>query len=135
MFYTDAKASYYKAGVPRDQQTFFSKIGGQTCPKCGSHLLVTFRHPSQYAKECIQKRLQNFLLDEREQKVLTQVRRMADIVLSYGKKGIIALQVHGIGPQTAARILAKMHYDDEAFYKDLLEAKITYLRTRQYWDN
>ena len=36
MFYTDAKTSYYKAGVPRDQQTFFSKIGGQTCPKCGS---------------------------------------------------------------------------------------------------
>jgi len=106
-----------------------------SCPRCGSHLLAAFHHPSQYAKECVKKRLQNLPLDEKEQRVLAEVRRNADIILSYGRKGVIALQVHGVGPQTAARTLAKMHYDDEAFYKDLLEAKIRYLQTKQYWDD
>lgn len=104
-----------------------------SCPRCGSHLLASFPRPNQYAKECVKKRLEKLPLDEREQKALTDVRRRADIILSYGKKGVVALQVHGIGPQTAARILAKMHYDEETFYRDLLEAKIKYIQTRQYW--
>jgi hypothetical protein len=36
MYYTDARAAHYKAGVPRDQRTFFSKLGGLNCPKCGA---------------------------------------------------------------------------------------------------
>jgi len=105
-----------------------------SCPRCGSNLLASFHYPSQYAKECVKKRLRKLPLDEKEKRVLADVRRRADIVLSYGKKGVIAMQVHGVGPQTAARILAKMHYEDEEFYRDLLEAKIKYLQTRQYWD-
>ena len=42
---------------------------------------------------------------------------------------------HGIGPQTASRILAEMHDDEEAFYRDLLEAKIRFVTTRQFWGN
>jgi hypothetical protein len=41
----------------------------------------------------------------------------------------------GIGPQTASRILAEMHDDEEAFYRDLLEAKIRFVTTRQFWGN
>ena len=105
-----------------------------TCLRCGSPLLAAFHHPNPYAKACIKKRIQNLSLNEEEQKVLTNTRRNADIVLSYGKRGVIALQVHGIGPQTASRILAKMHYNEDDFYRDLLEAKIRYLQTRQYWN-
>ena len=36
MFFTDAKAKYYKAGVPRDLAAFFSKIGGLKCPSCSA---------------------------------------------------------------------------------------------------
>jgi ATP-dependent Lhr-like helicase len=113
------------------------KIGALTekpcCPRCGSQLLASFSHPNEYAKDCVKKRLAWLPLDEREQKTLADVRRRADVILAYGKTGVIALQVHGIGPQTAARILAKMHYEEEAFYRDLLEAKIKYLQTRPYW--
>jgi hypothetical protein len=28
-----------------------------------------------------------------------------------------------------------MHMDEEGLYKDLLEAKIHYLETRQFWDD
>ena len=104
------------------------------CPRCGSQLLAAFHYSNPYVKSIVQKRLRNLPLTNEEQKALSNIRRNADIVLSYGKRGIIALQVHGVGPQTASRILAKMHYSEDGFYKDLLEAQIKYLQTRQYWD-
>lgn len=36
MYYTDAKHQYYKDGVPRDRETYFSKLRGMTCPQCGA---------------------------------------------------------------------------------------------------
>jgi len=45
-----------------------------------------------------------------------------------------AQSIYGIGPQTAAKILAKMHEDDEAFFSDLFDAKLKYITTRQFWD-
>lgn len=66
---------------------------------------------------------------------LAKARRAADLVLSYGRKAIIAQAVYGIGPQTAAKILAKMHDDEESFYKDLLEAKLKFISTRPFWSD
>jgi hypothetical protein len=40
-----------------------------------------------------------------------------------------------VGPETAFRILGKMHPDDDDFYMELLKAKIQYLRTRPFWDD
>jgi ATP-dependent Lhr-like helicase len=56
-------------------------------------------------------------------------------VLSHGKKALTAFQVKGIGPETAFRILGKMHPNENDYYTDLLKAKIQYLRTRPYWQN
>jgi ATP-dependent Lhr-like helicase len=57
------------------------------------------------------------------------------MVLSHGKKALIAFQVRGVGPETAFRLLSKMHPNDDDFYMDLLKAKIQFLRTRQYWED
>jgi len=81
------------------------------------------------------KRIHREKLNADEQKILTETRRNADVVLSYGKKGIMALSIHGIGPQTASRVLARMHTSDEDMFRDLLEAKIHYIETRKYWDD
>ena len=74
-------------------------------------------------------------MSEDELRELTHARRVADLVLSYGKKAIRALEVKGVGPETASRILGKMHAKEEDFFMDLLKAKIQYLRTREYWDD
>jgi ATP-dependent Lhr-like helicase len=74
-------------------------------------------------------------LSDDELKELTHARRTADLVLSYGRKAITALEVKGVGPETAFRILGKMHTKEDEFYMDLLKAKIQYLRTREYWDD
>ena len=74
-------------------------------------------------------------LSEEELKELTQARRKADLILSYGKNAIRALEVKGVGPETASRILGKMHQNENEFYLDLLKAKIQFLRTREFWND
>lgn len=61
-------------------------------------------------------------LSKKELELLADLRRTADIIHSYGKRGVLALSVYGIGPQTALRILSKMHPDENELLKDLLEA-------------
>lgn len=106
------------------------------CENCGSQRL-TLLYPSQdpsKLKGDLQKRRENKPLSPEELKELTAARRKADLVLSYGKQAIRALQVKGIGAETASRILGKMHPNEDEFYMDLLKAKIQYLRTREFWD-
>ena len=73
-------------------------------------------------------------LTEEEIMALSRASRAADLVLSYGRRAVTALLTWGVGPQTAASILAKMHTQDENFYADLLKAKLKYIQTRPYWD-
>lgn len=107
------------------------------CEKCGSRLLALL-HPSQemkHVQEMLAKRRTGKSLTEAELKELAHARRTADLILSYGRKAIIALKVKGVGPETAFRILGKMHPSEEDFYMDLLKAKIQYLRTREFWED
>jgi ATP-dependent Lhr-like helicase len=107
------------------------------CGKCGSRLLALmyFSQDARRLAEVLKKRREGKELSEEELKELTQARRKADLILSYGKKAVTALEVKGVGPETASRILGKMHIKEEEFYMDLLKAKIQYLKTRQYWEN
>jgi len=106
------------------------------CENCHSHLL-TLLYTSQDADKLagdLRKRREGKELTPEDLKELSNARRKADLILSYGKQAVRALQVKGVGPETASRILGKMHPDDDSFYMDLLKAKVQYLRTREYWD-
>jgi len=106
------------------------------CPKCGSGLLAPL-YRSQDANQlwdALARRKEGKELTPEELKELSQARRKADLILSYGKDAVRALQVKGVGPETASRILGKMHSQEDGFYMDLLKAKVQYLRTREYWD-
>lgn len=107
------------------------------CEKCGARLLtlVRFGQDVKGLQKKLEKRLKNKELTGEELEDLTYARRIADLILSYGRKAITALQVRGVGPETAFRILGKMHQKEDEFYMDLLKAKIQYLRTRQYWED
>ncbi len=105
------------------------------CEKCESRLLALL-YPNQDVnriRDTLKKRHESKELTEDELKELAHARRTADLILSYGKKAVIALEVKGVGPETAFRILGKMHPKEEEFYMDLLKAKIQYLRTREFW--
>ena len=108
-----------------------------TCPRCGSSLLAVLRRyedPSHFQSLLNRMKAGEQLLPE-EMGTVTNGRKTADMVLSYGHKALEALAVHGVGPVTAYQVLSKMHATDKGFYSDLLKAKIQYMRTRQYWDD
>ena len=106
------------------------------CENCHSHLITPLYFSQDAGKlvEDLRKRREGKELTPEELKELSNARRKADLILSYGKQAVRALQVKGVGPETASRILGRMHPDEDTFYMDLLKAKVQYLRTREYWD-
>jgi ATP-dependent Lhr-like helicase len=71
---------------------------------------------------------------EKEKKIIKRLFTNANLILSHGKKAVLAMRARGIGPRTAARILA-MHYEtEEEFLREILSAEIIYARTRRFWD-
>ena len=107
------------------------------CKKCGSNLLTLLYRGQDInrLKNYLRKRRENKALLEEEIKELAQARRKADLLLSYGKQAVQALEVKGVGPETASRILGKMHPNEDEFYLDLLKAKIQFLRTHEFWND
>lgn len=106
------------------------------CKRCGSGLMTPSFFDSSKVAGLLKRKLARgaeALPTDEERAELAKARRAADLVLSYGRRAVVAQAVYGIGPQTAARILAKMHDDDGAFYKDLLEAKLKFIETRPFW--
>ncbi len=117
----------------------FVKVGSlpdePKCEKCNSSLLSPIFYGAKFAQSSLKKRIEGKTsLSEQEADILTKSRRAADLVLSYGKAGIIAQCVYGVGPQTASKVLSKMEANEEKFYQNLIDAKLNFLRTRQYWD-
>jgi len=106
------------------------------CGNCGSGLLAPLYRSQDlpHLQDALKRRREGEELSPEELKEVSQARRKADLILSYGKDAVRALQVKGVGPETASRILGKMHPEEDKFYMDLLKAKIQFLRTREYWD-
>lgn len=103
------------------------------CPKCGSRLISVLRRRQLNAQDIVRKKLKKKELNKEETNEFQTIRRSADLVVVYGRKAVEVMAGHGIGPQTAARILAMLHTNKEQFYKDILEAEKQFARTKIYW--
>jgi ATP-dependent Lhr-like helicase len=98
------------------------------CPRCGARLIAALKpyEEEQYA-------LVGKLRKTPEEKAVEQrLKRNANIVLSSGKKAIIALSARGVGPENASRILATLT-DGDAFYREILKAERSFIQTHRYW--
>jgi ATP-dependent Lhr-like helicase len=126
-----------KCGEWTSQEKIKSLPDEPECGNCGSRLLaVLYRNQDvEGLKDALRRRREGGEFSEEELKELSQARRKADLVLSYGKNAVRALEVKGVGPETASRILGKMHPNRDEFYLDLLKAKIQFLRTREFWND
>ncbi len=135
IFGTDVSLLCVKCGADQGETTVGDLPEEPKCVSCGSGLLVPCYWGTAKLADLVRRREARAQLNEEERSELSRARRGADLVLSYGKKAVVAQTVYGIGPQTASRILAEMRDDEEAFYRDLLEAKIRFVTTRQFWGN
>jgi ATP-dependent Lhr-like helicase len=135
IFGTEVNLLCVRCGADQGQTTVGELPEEPRCRSCGSGLLAPCYWGAAKLADLVKMREAKAKLGEEERSELSRARRGADLVLSYGKKAVVALTVYGVGPQTASKILAEMHDDEEAFYRDLLAAKIRFVTTRQYWGN
>jgi len=110
-------------------RTVVNRVPDQpVCPKCGARLIAALKPFEESLIPVMKKKKKT--AEEREDEV--RLLRNANIVLSSGKKAVTALAARGVGPDTASRILATLTEDD-AFYREILRAERTYIRTRRFW--
>lgn len=100
------------------------------CSKCDGVLLAAIQ---PYAKAQLDI-LRKGPATEEQRKELRRIYKNANLVMAHGKKAVLALVGRGVGPDTAARILARYQTEEDEFMRDILAAEITYARTKRFWD-
>jgi ATP-dependent Lhr-like helicase len=107
------------------------------CPRCGVRTLAVLKYGEDINKilEIIRKAKKKLPMTKDEQEKWHEIAQTANIVLQYGKKAIITLVAHGIGPGTAIRkVLAKAKTEEE-LYQQILEAERQYQKTKPFWND
>ena len=98
------------------------------CPKCGARLIAALKPYEEDVYTAMKKQKKNDEERAMEQRLL----KNANIVLSSGKKAVIALAARGVGPEHASRILATLTEGD-AFYREIMKAERSFIQTHRYW--
>lgn len=103
------------------------------CPFCKAKLIGFVSSSKRLlAKKVISKKGKRRLNPE-ERKLFKRLEKSAELFLNYGKRACFVLSAYGIGPETGARILSRVHRNEEELIRDIIEAERTFLRTRRYW--
>jgi len=104
------------------------------CPHCRSRL-VTATFGSDYEmSNIIRIRLAGGKLSAEDNHKFERAWKVASLVNNFGKKAILVLSGHGVGADTAARIL-RNYIDDEHVYRSIYEAERQYVITRGFWSD
>ncbi|WP_266077404.1 DEAD/DEAH box helicase [Haladaptatus caseinilyticus] len=113
------------------RKTTVKKIDDQPkCIHCGSTRIAAL---NPWADEVL-KAVRADDKDDEQEKMTRRAYKSANLVQSHGKRAIIALAARGVGPQNAARIIAKLREDEDDFYRDILSKERQYARTQAFWD-
>ena len=100
------------------------------CPNCGGQMIAALNGYNRDTIKLIRKKA----LSEEEEKEVRRLYKNASLVQSNGRRALLAFAGRGIGADTAARILSSFSEDEEDLLRDILNAEITYARTKRFWD-
>ncbi|RZN62323.1 DEAD/DEAH box helicase [Methanonatronarchaeum sp. AMET6-2] len=95
------------------------------CPICNSKFIAALK---PWEEEKIKK-----YRKEVEDRDVENLVKSANIVLSHGRDGVIALAGRGVGPTAASRILRDLPEGDD-LYRKIYEEERKYARTHMFWD-
>jgi ATP-dependent Lhr-like helicase len=98
------------------------------CPKCGARLIAALKPWEDDLYNVIRKSSKT----PSERAVEQRLLKNANIVLSSGKKAVIALSARGVGPENTSRILSTMTEGDD-FYREIMKAERNFIQTHRYW--
>jgi ATP-dependent helicase Lhr and Lhr-like helicase len=105
-----------------------------SCPHCRSRLVsATFWSDDDMSK-IIRNRLAGVKLTPEQNHKFERAWKVASLVNNFGKTALVVLSGHGIGADTAARIL-RNYVDDENVYRSIYEAEKQYVITRGFWSD
>lgn len=102
------------------------------CPKCDG-ILIGVTRPWNELGARVMKRARSAPLTDEEKKEMQKLSTSANLFADHGERALLALAARGVGPETAGRIIAKQSEGHDAFLRAIMEAEITYARTRQFW--
>lgn len=105
-----------------------------TCPSCRSKLITATFWSDYDLSKVIQRRLAGGKLSEEENHRFERAWKVASLVNNFGRKALVVLAGHGVGADTAARIL-RNYIDDEQVYRSIYEAEKQYVMTRGFWND
>ncbi|HJJ91289.1 MAG TPA: DEAD/DEAH box helicase, partial [Methanocorpusculum sp.] len=98
------------------------------CPVCGARLIAVLKPYEEPMFLALKKKT----LTTEEKEAEKRMMKNANMVLSSGRDAVIALSGRGVGPDSAARILATFAKGDN-FYREILKAERRFVQTHQYW--
>ena len=100
------------------------------CQLCGSVMLASIHPLDRPLLKLLEKKKPSKL----EKREIKRLMKNASLVREKGRKAVFVLAGRGIGPDTAGRILARLHQSEEELLRDLLASEINYARTKRFWD-
>jgi ATP-dependent helicase Lhr and Lhr-like helicase len=103
-----------------------------SCPSCRSRLVTATFWSDDEMSRIIRTRLAGGKLTPEQNHKFERAWKVASLVNNFGKKALIVLAGHGVGADTAARIL-RNYVDDEQVYRSIYEAERQYVITRGFW--
>lgn len=98
------------------------------CPKCNARLIAAVKPYEEHLLDTANRKKKT----DEERAVEVRLIRNANIVLSSGKKAVIALAARGVGPENASRIIGTLAEGD-AFYREIIKAERNFIRTHKFW--
>jgi len=106
------------------------------CPVCGSKLLAVSKFKDKKKlRNIVKKYKEGKPLSKDERKLLNEGVFSANLVLTYGKRALLALSAHGIGAETAKRILKNTELSEKDLLSEIIKAERQYVKTRPFWDS
>ena len=104
------------------------------CPYCKSRLVTSTFWYDNDLRKIIAKKLERKKLPEEEDHKFERAWKVSSLINNFGRQAVVVLAGHGIGADTAARIL-RDYIDEEEMYKQIYKAERQYIITRGFWDN
>jgi ATP-dependent Lhr-like helicase len=104
------------------------------CWNCGSKVIASLRPADSQTQEALARREKGARLSDSQRDLVDKASLTADLVAEFGKRAVMTLAARGIGPQTAARILSKLHQSEDDLLRDIFSQEKLYIRTRRFWD-